>query len=54
MYAEQILPILMYGSKLRGFQQFAVVQKARMFACKRVLNVSVQTPNKIIYGDLGI
>ena len=47
------LPILMYGSDLWGFQQFAVIEKAHMFACKRFLNVSVQTPNKMIYGDLG-
>ena len=54
MYDAQILPILMYGSELWGFQQFAVIEKAHMFACKRFLNVSVQTaPNKMIYGDLG-
>ena len=43
----------MYGSELWGFQQFAVIEKAYMFACKRFLNVGVQTPNKMIYGDLG-
>ena len=43
----------MYGSELSGFQQFAVIEKAHMFACKRFLNVSVQTPNKMVYGDLG-
>ena len=53
MYDAQILRILMYGSELWGFQQFAVIGKAHMFACKRFLNVSVQTPNKMIYGDLG-
>ena len=53
MYDAEILPILMYGSELWGFQQFVVKEKAYMFACKRFLNVSVQTPNKIIYGDLG-
>ena len=53
MYDAQILPILMYGSELWGFQQFAVIEKAHMFACKRFFNVSVQTPNKIIYRDLG-
>ena len=47
MYDAQILPILMYGSELWGFQQFAVTEKAHMFACKRFLNVSVQTPNKM-------
>ena len=43
----------MYGSELLGFQQFAVIEKAHMFACKRFLNVGVQTPSKMIYGDSG-
>ena len=51
MYDAQILPILMYGSELWGLQQFAVIEKTHMFACKRFLNVSMQTPNKMIYGD---
>ena len=53
IYDAQVLPILMYGSELWGFQQFAVIEKAHMFACKRFLNVGVQTPNKMINGDLG-
>ena len=53
MCDAQILPILMYGSELWDFQQFAVIEKAHMFACKRFFDVSVQTPNKMIYGDLG-
>ena len=30
-----------------------MIEKAHMFACKQFLNVGVQTPNKMIYGDLG-
>ena len=36
-----------------GLPKFAVIEKAHMFACKQFLNVGVQTPNKMIYGDLG-
>ena len=36
-----------------GLPKFAVIEKAHMCACKRFLNVGVQTPNKMIYGDLG-
>ena len=43
----------MYGSELWGFQQFGVLEKAHMFACKRYLNVNPQTPNNMIFGDLG-
>ena len=53
IYDAQVLPILMYGSELWGFQQFAVIEKAHMFARKRFLNAGVQTPNKMIYGKLG-
>ena len=53
IYDAQVLQILMYRSELWGFQQFAVIEKAHMFACKRFLNVGVQIPNKMIYGDLG-
>ena len=53
IFDAQVLPILMYGSEQWGFQQFAVIEKAHMFACKRGLNVGVQTPNKMINGDFG-
>ena len=32
LYDAQILPILMYGSELCGFQPFTVIEKAHMFA----------------------
>ena len=53
MYDAQILRILLYGTELWGFQQFAVIQQAHMFACKQFVNVSVQTANKLICGNLG-
>ena len=53
MYDAQILRILLYGSELWGFQQFAVIQQAHMFACKQFVNVSVQTANKLICDNLG-
>ena len=43
----------MYGSELWGFQQFAVIEQAHMFACKEFVNVSVQTANKLTCGNLG-
>jgi len=29
------------------------IEKAHVFACKRYLNISANTPNKFVYGDLG-
>ena len=43
-YDAQILRMLMYGSELWGFKQFAVIEQAHMFAGKQFVNVSVQTP----------
>ena len=53
MYDAQILRILLYGTELWGFQQFAVIQQAHKFACKQFVNVSVQTANKLICDNLG-
>ena len=53
IYDVQILPILLYGSEIWGHQPFIVLEKAHLFACKRILNVSLNTPNKMVYGDLG-
>ena len=53
MYDAQVLPILMYGAELWGYQRFEKIEKAHLFACKRFLNVGWQTPNKMIFGDLG-
>eukprot|EP00916_Digyalum_oweni_P000498 GHVL01000911.1.p1 GENE.GHVL01000911.1~~GHVL01000911.1.p1 ORF type:complete len:163 (+),score=0.01 GHVL01000911.1:326-814(+) len=53
IYDAQVLPILMYGSELWGFQRFEALEKAHLFACKKFLCVGRQTPNKMVYGDLG-
>jgi hypothetical protein len=49
----QVLPILLYGAELWGYQRFQILEKAHLFACKRFLNVAPQTPNSMVYGDLG-
>ena len=43
MYDAQILQILLCGSELRGFKQFAMTEQAHMFAWKEFVSVSVQT-----------
>lgn len=53
IFDAQVMPILMYGAEIWGFQQFGVLEKVHLFACKRFLRVGQQTPNKMIYGDLG-
>ncbi len=52
IYDAQILPVLMYGSEIWGYQRFDAIEKAHLFACKRLLNVGFQTPNAMVLGDL--
>ena len=53
IFDAQITPVLMYGAEVWGFHQFSEIEKVHLFACKRFLRVGVQTPNKMVYGDLG-
>ena len=53
IFDAQVLPVIMYGSEIWGYQQFDVIEKTHMYACKKVLNVGLQTPNKMVLGDLG-
>ena len=52
IYDAQILPLLMYGSEIWGYQRFDAIEKAHLFACKILLNVGFQTPNAMVLGDL--
>lgn len=49
----QILPLLLYGSEVWGLQKCGELEKVHHFACKRLLHVSQQTPNRMIHGHLG-
>ena len=53
IYDAQVLPMLMYGAEIWGFQEYEVLEKVHLFACKRFLHVGLQTPNKMVLGDLG-
>ena len=50
IYNAQILPKIMYGSELWGYQRFKVIEKAHLFVC---LQVGPQTPNSMVLGDPG-
>ena len=46
IYNAKILPVLMYRPELWGYDE------AHLCACKRLLNVGLQTPNSMVLGDL--
>ena len=44
---------ILYGAEIWGLQCLKNVEKVHTFARKRFLNVSVRTPNKSVYRELG-
>ena len=52
LFHSQIKPILLYGSEIWGMQMDLQTEKALLFALKRLLNVSLKTPNDMVYGKL--
>ena len=51
LFDSQIKPILLYGSEIWGMQMDLQIEKAHLFALKRLLNVPPKTPND--YGIRG-
>ena len=54
LFDSKVLPILLYGSEIWGlFDANYRINNAQLFAFKRFLGLSQQTPNQLIYGDTG-
>ena len=53
LFDAQVLPSLLYGSELWGLSKRHTIEKAHLFACKRILNVDSRSPNTLCYGELG-
>ena len=54
MFDAQIQPILGYGAEVWGLiSNLDVIERVHTFALKRFLNVSIRTPNALVYGELG-
>ena len=50
----QIQPILTYGSEVWGLvADISIIERVHLFAIKRFLNVSLRTPNTLVYGESG-
>ena len=45
--------MLLYASEVWGTTQFKVIESVQLFACKKILNVNLRTPNTMAYGETG-
>lgn len=50
MFDKMVVPILLYGSELWGFENLCIIEKLHLKFCNLVL--SLKTPNFMIYGEL--
>ena len=53
LFDAQVVPILLYASEIWGTNELDEIEKVHLFACKRLLNVGLRTPNQMVYGELG-
>jgi len=56
IFDSMVQPVLTYSSEIWGLlidPEKDATEKIHMLACKRFLNVSPRTPNKMVYGELG-
>ena len=52
MFDKMVVPILLYGSELWGFENLCIIEKLHLKFCKLVLSLKTSTPNVMIYGEL--
>ena len=54
LFDVQIQPMLTYGAEVWGLvANLEVIERVHLFALKRFLNVSIRTPNIMVYGETG-
>ena len=53
LFDSQIKLMFLYGSEIWGMQMDLQIEKAHLFALKRLQNVSPKTPNDMVYGETG-
>jgi hypothetical protein len=53
LFDKLVMPILLYGTEISGFNNCDIIEKVHTKFCKQLLGVRPQTQNNFIYGELG-
>lgn len=53
LFDAQVKPMLLYAAEIWGTTSYKAVENVHLFACKKILGVSKNTPNNLVYGELG-
>ena len=53
LFDQLILPILLYGCEIWGFEKLSQIETFYLKYCKGLLGVHKMTPNCMVYGELG-
>ena len=54
LFDSQIQPMLTYGAEVWGLNgDNHIIKTIHLFAMKRLLNVSIKTPNALVHGESG-
>ena len=53
LFDKIVLPILLYGSEIWGFENLDLLERVHVQFCKIILCLKQSTPNMIVYAELG-
>ena len=53
LFDSLVLPILLYGSEIWGYDNHENFEKLQRKFCKLILNVSNRSSTNMVFGDLG-
>lgn len=53
LFDTLVAPILVYASEVWGFENKQNIEKMHLQFCKKILNLRNNTPNYMVYGELG-
>ena len=53
LFDKAVVPILLYGSEIWGFENFDLLERVHLKFCKLILHLKQSTPDCIVYAELG-